>query len=207
MSKIAENSTVAFSEPGKWLGRIIVGVLLGEAVWNLIVSAMNNIFVPWLGDMTGSSSGLPSSFTQRPYNYPDFFVSVWEACVAALVAAVVNYFFQRRRAGRPKPIKAALVPQVAPAVAQKAPSNPVLQDRPALVPAEPPADSAPPIKFPVETSLPPPPVAAPRENPPAGTPPIAESVLEAAIEPPKTGKQNKVYYNIVGDPIPSDDDR
>ena len=31
---------------------------------------------------------------RRPYNYPDLFVSVLEFCIAALVAAVLNYFFQ-----------------------------------------------------------------------------------------------------------------
>ena len=35
-----------------------------------------------------------ASFTQRPYNYPDLFVSILEFGIAALVAAVLNYFFQ-----------------------------------------------------------------------------------------------------------------
>ena len=75
----------------------------------------------------GQSSGLPTSFTQRPYNYPDLFVSVFEFCVAGLVAAILNYFFQRPSARRVKtsksPIPAAplgpirVVPQAAPSAA------------------------------------------------------------------------------------------
>ena len=73
-----------------------MAVILGEAIWGLIVSVMNNVVVPWLGDVMGQSSGLPTSFTQRPYNYPDLFVSILEFGIAALVAAVLNYFFQGR---------------------------------------------------------------------------------------------------------------
>src|SRR6476646_6023744 len=83
----------------KWIGRIIIAVILGEAIWSLIVSVMNNVVVPWLGDVVGQSSGLPASFTQRPYDYPDLFVSVVEFCVAALLAVILNSFFQRQRAG------------------------------------------------------------------------------------------------------------
>ena len=31
---------------------------------------MNNLVVPWLGDVMVQASGLPTSFTQRPYDYP-----------------------------------------------------------------------------------------------------------------------------------------
>src|SRR5689334_14971838 len=77
-----------------------MAVILGEAIWNLIVSVMNNLVVPWLGDVMGQSSGLPTSFTQRPYNYPDLFVAVVEFCIAGLVAAILNYFLQRRTTGK-----------------------------------------------------------------------------------------------------------
>src|ERR1700693_1459943 len=96
-----------------WVGRIIVAVILGEAIWGLIVSVMNNVVVPWLGDVMGQSSGLPTSFTQRPYNYPELFVSVLEFCIAGLVAAVLNYFFQRPAPRRVKTSKSP-VPTVTP---------------------------------------------------------------------------------------------
>src|SRR4029077_20606311 len=97
--------TFPYEQLRKWIGRILMAVILGEAIWNLIVSIMNNLVVPWMGDLFGQSSGLPTSFTQRPYNYPDLFVSILEFCIAGLVAAIINYFFQRPRAVRVKPGK------------------------------------------------------------------------------------------------------
>src|SRR6266566_4597124 len=60
--------TSAFEGAGarRGIGWIIIAVILGEATWALIVSVMNNLVVPWLGDVMGQSSGLPTSFTQRP---------------------------------------------------------------------------------------------------------------------------------------------
>src|ERR1700687_2817868 len=92
----------------RWFGRIIIAVLLGEALGGVIVSVMSNVVVPWLGDVMGQSSGLPTSFTQRPYNYPELFVSVFEFCIAGLVAAVLNYFFQRPTARRVKTLKSSV---------------------------------------------------------------------------------------------------
>ena len=53
------------AEGRRWIGRLLIAVLLGEALWGLIVSVMNNVVVPWLGDIMGPSSGLPTSFTRR----------------------------------------------------------------------------------------------------------------------------------------------
>ena len=113
---------------GNWIGKIIVAVILGEAIWSLIVSLMNNLVVPWLGDVMGQSSGLPTSFTQRPYDYPDLFVSVVEFCIAGLVAAILNHFFQRSKA-RMKRVQLAaepirIVPAAATATAQPLPAQP-----------------------------------------------------------------------------------
>jgi len=69
MDQTGQAFTFYGSDGRKWVGRIIVAVILGEAIWNLVVSIMNNVIVPWLGDFFGQSSGLPTSFTQRPYNY------------------------------------------------------------------------------------------------------------------------------------------
>src|SRR6266404_8918737 len=115
--RIMDQTVKTFTSEGadarKWIGRIIMAVILGEAIWSLIVSIMNNLVVPWLGDVMGQASGLPTSFTQRPYNYPELFVSVFEFCIAGLVAAVLNYFFQRPSARRVKRSKSS-VPTVTP---------------------------------------------------------------------------------------------
>ena len=68
MDQAVKKFTSEGSDARKWIGRIIIAVILGEAIWSLIVSVMNNLVVPWLGDVMGQSSGLPASFTQRPYD-------------------------------------------------------------------------------------------------------------------------------------------
>src|SRR5213082_305628 len=107
--RIMEQTVKTFTSEGadarKWIGRIIMAVILGEAIWSLIVSVMNNLVVPWLGDVMGQSSRLPTSFTQRPYDYPDLFVSILEFGIAATIAVILNYFFQRQRVIRVKPVK------------------------------------------------------------------------------------------------------
>src|ERR1700730_6361765 len=101
MDQTVKTFTSERADARKWIGRIIMAVILGEAIWSLIVSVMNNLVVPWLGDVMGQSSGLPTSFTQRPYNYPDLFVSAVELCIAGIVSAMLNHFFRQ-----PKPEKA-----------------------------------------------------------------------------------------------------
>ena len=107
MDQTVKTITSEGADARKWIGRIIMAVILGEAIWSLIVSIMNNLVVPWLGDMMGQASGLPTSFTQRPYDYPDLFVSVLEFCIAGIVAVMLNYFLQRQRAGSVKPVKSS----------------------------------------------------------------------------------------------------
>jgi hypothetical protein len=209
----------------RWIGRLIIAVLLGEATWGLIVSFMNHVFVPWLGDVMGQSSGLPTSFTQRPYNYPELFVSIFEFCIAGLVAAVLNYFFQRSPARKIKTVRGPVavspvpvtpvqflptIPQpparVAPvedAVPVPAPPAPVALAEPIVAPApvrvvppQPAPSAVPPTAKQVAVSTPPPPVVTPV----AAKPPTPKA------EPAKPKKPKEVYYNIVGEPMPSDDD-
>jgi len=193
----------------RWIVRIIMAVILGEAIWGLIVSVMNNVVVPWLGDVMGQSSGLPTSFTQRPYNYPDLFVSILEFGIAALVAAVLNYFFPERNtktistarssasAAAVEPVRVFPQPTTTAALTQTpspyTPPAPVIKAEPvALAPPAPPVtESTAPRPLPI------PPVASPAATKPSLTP---------RADPPKPKKPKEVYYNIVGEPMPSDDD-
>lgn len=242
--------TFASENPRKWIGRILMAVILGEAIWNLIVSVMNNLVVPWLGDLFGQSSGLPTSFTQRPYNYPDLFVSILEFCIAALVAAIINYFFQRPRPVRGKTMKSAapiapveplrVVPEVgAPAATPRtAPSQSLMpqtampqtttpqpamtktavtQTTPPVAPVTKSVPVAPPPPVTVAPPMPAAPVVAPGPvAKPVAVAPAAPSVPISAAkpqpppppkaQPAKPTKTKEVYYNIVGEPMPSDDE-
>jgi hypothetical protein len=93
MDQRVQTFTSQGAEAHKSIGRIIMAVILGKAIWTLIVSVLNNLVVPWLGDVIQQSSRLkPTSFTQRPYDYPDLFVSVLEFCIAGFMAVILNYF-------------------------------------------------------------------------------------------------------------------
>jgi large-conductance mechanosensitive channel len=220
---------------GNWIGGIIVAVILGEAIWSLIVSLMNNLVVPWLGDVMGQSSGLPTSFTQRPYNYPDLFVSVVEFCIAGIVAAILNHFFQRSK-GRVKRVKLVpatpaepirIVPPAATAIIQPPLTQPAPTPAPPIQPppiqppqtqaSSPPAAKASPVAPPVLAAVAPAaqvPLAAPVPKPAAlasSAVPVADSVAKPSppatkAEPPKPKKPKQVYYNIVGEPVSSDEE-
>jgi hypothetical protein len=211
-------------ETRRWIGRLIIAVLLGEATWGLIVSVMNHVFVPWLGDVMGQSSGLPTSFTQRPYNYPELFVSIFEFCIAGLVAAVLNYFFQRSPARKIKTVRGPVA--VSPVPVTPVQFLPTIPEPPARVapvenpvpPTPAPAAKAEPIVAPAPVRVVPPQPAPSVAPPPALNPeavsapappvaiPIAAKPPAPKAEPAKPKKPKEVYYNIVGEPMPSDDD-
>jgi large-conductance mechanosensitive channel len=257
-----------------WIGRIIIAVILGEAIWSLIVSVMNNVVVPWLGDVMGQSGGLPTSFTQRPYNYPDLFVSIFEFCIACLVAAILNYFFQQPRAARVRsaknsvsavpatpmqviPQSVATTPPTPAPISQAAPAQSALLQPgfPRPIETKPPSETKPnvpqplvsqpsvarenqphassPVELPAPVMKPQPVIpstpaaAAPTSpTPPLAPAPVARPVIAATppalapanaeaakplppkpkAEPAKPKKPRQVYYNIVGEPMPSDED-
>ncbi len=222
MDQTVKTFTSERADARKWIGRIIMAVILGEAIWSLIVSVMNNLVVPWLGDVMGQSSGLPTSFTQRPYDYPDLFVSVIEFCIAGIMAVILNYFFRWQSAGRVKPVKSSVptasveptrvVPQAAAAAAMTqatspvAPPAPVVKPDPVTPPAPVTASPAAPAPFvalaPVARD-----VAVATPAPQVANSEAAKPLPPAPrAEPPKLKKPKEVYYNIVGEPMPSDED-
>jgi hypothetical protein len=237
MDQPAKTFTPEGTDTRNWIGRLIVAVILGEAIWNLIVSVMSNLVVPWLGDVMGQSSGLPTSFTQRPYSYPDLFVSIVELCIAGIVAAILNHFFQRPTVRKVKAVKIApptplepglsvrqpvemtqsvtsqtemIQPVMTQATTSVAPPRvegkavPVVALVPAVAAPVPPVpgDATATISKPVSAASPAPPAADSATKPsPAVTKP--EPVK---FESPKPKKPKAVYYNIVGEPVSSDED-
>jgi hypothetical protein len=233
MDQPAKPFTSDGGDTRRWIGRLIIAVLLGEALWGLIVSFMNHVFVPWLGDVMGQSSGLPTSFTQRPYNYPELFVSVFEFCIAGLAAAVINYFLQRPAARRVKTVKSTSLPGPVRVISQATPPSaptetapPQFGITPLASPVSAPAQDVrmypviPSILVPAASAEPAPPVApvvaSVQEAKPAAVAPVVPAVPKpvASIpappvpktEPAKPKKPKNVYYNIVGEPMPSDED-
>jgi hypothetical protein len=162
----------------------------------------------------GQSSGLPASFTQRPYDYPDLFVSILEFFIAAIVALVLNYFFLRTREGTVKPLKQGstpvseperVVPQAVPFVAKTQVTSSGLpltpQPKPDLVTSPLPLPVVPPTFV-----SPAKPMTVAPSAPPVTTSVVPKPLSDAPKSEPSKKKAKEPYYNIVGDPVPSDDD-
>jgi large-conductance mechanosensitive channel len=208
--------------------RLLIAVILGQAIWSLMVSLMDNVVVPWLGAVMGPSSGLPASFIQRPYDYPDLFVSIVELCLAGLVAVLINHFFQRpvrmKVVAQKRPVAPATVspveippptPAMAPTPAPRPSTPPVVPPAPVVV-QPPPVRPAPvqvvepqPSPRPIVQPAPPPtPVLKPVQPAPVAAP-VPAAVKPPPVPPPVSSKPKppkKIYYNSVGEPIEFDDE-
>jgi large-conductance mechanosensitive channel len=151
-------------EARRWTGRLLMAVILGLAIWNLVVSVIENVVVPGLGALMGQDGSLPASFTKN-YDYPDLFVAVLKFCVAGIVAVSINWFFQRERKQRVR-------------VVESVPVSP----RPVIAPEPVPVRQTPPVvEAPVVRTPPPAPAVPARVV--ANTPPV---VPVAATPAPST---------------------
>lgn len=192
-------------ESRRLMGRILMAVIFAEAIWGLIVSLVDNLIAPWLGQLMGQGAGLPLSFT-RNYDYPDVFLSLLEACLAGIVAIAVNAWFQRKpKMVRARAVTSAVPPRAVPAQAPAPPANPPSVAREEPIPRAP----TPPQRNPGAVVAAPMPVSSP--VPLQTAPPLAEPatpVLTAApkSDPVKPKKSKNVYYNLVGEPVSDDED-
>jgi hypothetical protein len=157
--------------------RFIVAVILGEAIWSLLVSITNNLAVPALARVMGGDVQSPLYLGRPDYNIPALLISFLQACLAGIAAVLVNSWPQSRGAH-------AKVVRVAPATVDR---PPVLA--PSIV-----TPSAPETAIPVEATA---------SNPPAPPKPAQSVVQPTPTAKPKHPK--KVYYNIVGDPVEDDE--
>ena len=164
-----------------WIGRILIGVILGEAVWGFLVSITNNLALPAMSRLLGSDPQSPLYLGKGDFNVPGLFTAVLELCFAGIIAVFLNSWSQKtRRVRTVKTVRVApaTVPSItAPVRAPDPPPSPTPQ------PAMPSAASVP----------------APQPTPPA--PPPAPLAKPAKPKAPK-----EVYYNIVGEPIERDDE-
>lgn len=165
-------------DAGKWVGRVVVAVIVGEGIWGLLVSITNNLALPAMARIMGADAQSPLYLGKSDYNFAALFTSVLQLCFAGIVAVLLYSWAREPRRMRarvvmkPDPSRASLV--VAPL------------DSPLMPVAEKPVPPSEPVKPVQAVPLPPPP---PQPSKPA-----------------KPKKQKEVYYNIVGEPIESDDE-
>ena len=183
MNEILNMSAPASSpaDSRKWIGRIVIAVVLGEAIWEFLVSITNNLALPALARVMGGDAQSPLYLGKGDFNAQALFTSVLELCFAGIIAVLLNSRLQKPGHVRPKP--ARLTPVGAPPAPVVAPT--------AASPAIPAADTAIQAEAPVTTFL----------SPLHPAPPSPQMAKPAKPKPPK-----EVYYNIVGEPVDPDDE-
>jgi hypothetical protein len=199
-----------------WIGRIVIAVLLAEAIWGFIVSVTNGLILPLLARTMGGDVQSPLYLGKGDFNVPALFTAVLELCFAGISAVILNFFLQRKpKMMRSKSPRLSPIPEqpAAPAERTVPPPSPTV-----VAPTQPAVSVPPPLAAPIPTpmasSAAPP--AAPPSSPgqfwsppepssqtkPAPLPPAPPTAKPAKPKPPK-----EVYYNIVGEPInPTEDD-
>jgi hypothetical protein len=164
------------------IGRIVIAVVLGEAIWGFLVSITNNLAVPAMARAMGGDPQSPLYLGKGDFNVQALFTSVLELCLAGIVAVLLNSW--SRQPGRVR-AKTVRIPPV------EAPPPPVVA-LPATPPATPAANPATQeAEAPVRTAP-----SAPQPPPPS----------PQTAQPAKPKPQKAVYYNIVGEPVDPDDE-
>jgi hypothetical protein len=206
MGGIPNTSPPVPMSPGRWIGKIIVAVIVGEAIWGFLVSLTNGLIVPGLARVMGGDAQSPVYLGKGDFNLTGIFVSILELCLAGVVAILLNQWSSGPSRGRVKTIKVRTVKAAMPSIAPAGPAMPPAsapQITPAISELAPVAMAAAVAADPASLPVPSAPVAA---SPPAPKPaaPVAKPAAQVKPEKPKP---HEVYYNIVGEPInPTEDD-
>jgi hypothetical protein len=192
-------------DAGKWIGRVVIAVILAEGIWGLIVSVTNNLVLPLLARIMGADAQSPLYLGKGDFNVPALFTAVLELCFAGIAGAVLNSWVQRNP--RPTRSKSARVSPIPTQAAASRPSSPPAQATASVpLPANAPlpalkAASLAAASSPVEAAPPPGQFWSPPElssQPKAAAP---SSPANAPAKPAKPKPTKEVYYNIVGEPI------
>jgi hypothetical protein len=210
------------ADTGKWIGRVVIAVILAEGIWGFIISLTNNLVLPVLARTMGADVQSPLYLGKGDFNVPALFTAVLELCFAGIASVILNSWLQRKlKVTRTRAVRVSPIPMqsIAPTQPMAPPPSP-----PAVVPvqASVPVPSSAPMATTVPVPAPATPVAAPAQTTSAAgqspgqfwsppEPPPQPKV--AAPPPPPKAKPSKpkppkeVYYNIVGEPInPTEDD-
>jgi len=190
---------------GKWITRVILAVIVGEAIWGFLVSLTNGLIVPALARVMGGDPQSPVYLGKGDFNLTGIFVSILELCLAGIVAVALNQWSRSGPARvRVKTVKVKTVaakssmPSIAPASVKPQPAIPPAAATPPPAASRPPATVSE-LAVALAASL-----AQPVEPQPKA---VAPTKPAAPAKPEKPKKPHEVYYNIVGEPInPTEDD-
>jgi hypothetical protein len=197
------------ADAGKWIRRVVIAVLLAEAIWGFIVSVTNNLVLPLLARTMGGDAQSPLYLGKGDFNVPALFASVLELCFVGIAAAILNSVLQRKPGvTRTKVVRVSPVPVQTSA---PRPAPPAAASTQASTATPPPAVAPVVAAPPAPTRVAIPPSAPPGQfwSPPEPSPPKAAAPPppKAPAKPAKPKPPKEVYYNIVGEPInPTEDE-
>ena len=170
------------SDSRMWISRIVIAVVLGEAIWGFLVSITINLALPAMARVMGGDAQSPLYLGKGDFNIQALFTSFLELCFAGIMAVLLNSWSLKPGRARPKPVR------LIPGEARAAP----IVTPPAASPAIPAADTTiqevqEPVRGVISTTQP--------------APPSPKTVVPAKPKPPKA-----VYYNSVGEPVDPDEE-
>ena len=170
------------SDSRMWISRIVIAVVLGEAIWGFLISITINLALPAMARIMAGDTQSPLYLGKGDFNVQALFSSFLELCFAGIMAVLLNFWSQKRGRVRPMPVR------LAPSEARTAP----VVMPPAASPATPAAgttiqEAQRPVRSVLSTPQPP--------------PPSPKTVVPAKPKPPKA-----IYYNSVGEPVDPDDE-
>jgi hypothetical protein len=212
------------ADTGKWIGRVVIAVILAEGIWGFIVSVTNNLILPALArTMGGGDVQSPLYLGKGDFNVPALFTAVLELCFAGIAAVILNSVMQRKpRVTRTRAVRVGPIPVQS--IAPPQPTAPPPPPPSAVVPVQVSVSVPPSVPMAVTAPVPAPapPVAAPahttasptatkpgqfRSPEPPPPPKVAPPPPPPKAKPSKPKPPKEVYYNIVGEPInPTEDD-
>jgi hypothetical protein len=202
MDEIPRTSSPELSgtDPARWIGRVVIAVLVAEGIWGIIVSVTNNLILPLLARTMGGDVQSPLYLGKGDFNVPALFTSVLEFCFAGIVAVILNSWVQGKpKVTRGKPVR---VSPVQPATL----ASPPRAVPPVQVAASAPQSAGAPAPATPSASAPSPPPAQ-YWSPPEPARAKAAAVPPQPAKAAKPKQPKEVYYNIVGEPInPTEDE-
>jgi large-conductance mechanosensitive channel len=178
-----ENSTVASPGPDakRWIGLIVIGLLLGQTSLGLIVALTRDVILPALAMAMGDTSS-PLSLGKRDFDFPNLLSAILQFCLAAIVAIVVNAWTQKgARAVRTHSLRLAQAPVTLSAPAPTVPVPPAVTTVPA--PESPRAVT--PVPSPPVPRSPAPATVAPAVASPVAATPARVAAAPQTAQPPR----------------------
>ncbi len=146
MEESSNTPSLSAADSKKWIVRIVLALVLGQAIWGLLVALTAHLLVPLTARVMGGDPASPLYLGKGDIDVPALFIAILEFCLAGIVAAVLNSWVQkpgrvvvRRVAAAPASLslQSAVTAPVAKPVPAAAPPKPAPTVQPSPVQAAP----------------------------------------------------------------------